>query len=73
MSTVGRRLVSAGGGRMELETFEVGDPGPGEVLVRVHRSQISAGTEKSHLLRDEKSPEFKSGLGWSSTSPATGS
>ena len=64
MSTVGRRLVSAGGGRMELEPFEVGDPGPGEVLVRVHRSQISAGTEKSHLLRDEKSPEFKSGLGY---------
>lgn len=38
MSEVGRRLVSAGGGRMELEAFEVGDPGPGEVLVRVHRS-----------------------------------
>ena len=56
MSKIGRRLVKIGGGHLELETFEVPEPGPGEVLVRVHRSQVSAGSEKSDLL-DKESPQ----------------
>ena len=43
----GRRLVQIGGERVEIEHFDVPEPGPGEVLVRVSRSQISAGSERS--------------------------
>ena len=50
MSDIGRRLVKVGGGQLEVETFEVPEPGPGEVLMRVHRSQVSAGTEKTRLM-----------------------
>lgn len=47
MSETGRRLVQIGGDRVEIEEFDIPEPGPGEVLVRVHRSQISAGSERS--------------------------
>ena len=56
MSDIGRRLVKVGAGRVEVETFEVPEPGPGEVLMRVHRSQVSAGSEKNVLMLDEKGP-----------------
>ena len=60
MSDIGRRLVKVGGGHLEVETFEVPVPGPGEVLMRVHRSQVSAGSEgtalKSGPQPDEKGP-----------------
>ena len=45
----GRRLVAVAG-HVETESFEVPDPGPGQVLVRVSRSQVSAGSEKTALL-----------------------
>ena len=64
MSEIGRRLVTVGGGRVEIETFEVPDPGPGEVLLRVNRSQVSAGSEKSGLLLEEGSPEFRRTMGY---------
>ena len=57
MSDIGRRLVKIGRGRLELETFKLPEPAPGEVLMRVHRSQVSAGTEKGSLLLDEESPQ----------------
>ena len=50
MSDIGRRLVFVGRDRVEVESFEVPEPGPGQVLVRVHRSQVSAGTEKNAFL-----------------------
>ena len=56
MSEIGRRLVKVAGMRVEVETFEVPEPGPGEVLMRVHRSQVSAGSERNGLLIGEKSP-----------------
>jgi 2-desacetyl-2-hydroxyethyl bacteriochlorophyllide A dehydrogenase len=52
MVEVGRRLVQVGGDRVEIEEFDVPEPGPGEVLVRVHRSQISAGSERSGFNPD---------------------
>ena len=56
MSEIGRRLVSTGDGQVEVQTFDVDEPGPGEVLVRVNRSQVSGGTEKTGLLpRDDGS------------------
>ena len=50
MSTKGRRLVFVGPDRVEVEPFDVRDPGPGQVLLRVHRSQVSAGSEKTGIL-----------------------
>ena len=52
MAEVGRRLVQVGGNRVEIEEFDVPEPGPGEVLVRVTRSQISAGSERSGFRDD---------------------
>ena len=51
MSEKGRRLVFVGNSRAEVETFDVPEPGPGQVLVRVTRSQVSAGSEKNQFLR----------------------
>ena len=45
----GRRLVAVGG-HVEIESFEIPEPGPGQVLVQVARSQVSAGSEKNALL-----------------------
>ena len=64
MSEIGRRLVRVEGKRFELETFEVPEPGPGQVLVRVNRSQVSAGTERSGLLQEAGSPEFRRLMGY---------
>ena len=50
MAELGRRLKVVDRERVDVETFEVRDPGPGQVLVRVSRTQVSAGTEKGHLL-----------------------
>ena len=47
MLEMGRRLVQIGGDRVEIENFDLPEPGPGEVLVRIHRSQISAGSERT--------------------------
>ena len=58
MSDIGRRLVKVGGGHLEVETFEVPEPGPGEVLMRVHRSQISAGSDRT-ALESGPQPEDK--------------
>lgn len=45
MSATGLRLVFRSDRRVELEEYEVPEPGPGQILVRVARSQVSAGTE----------------------------
>ena len=50
MNETGRRLVFVGRDRVEVEQFDVPSPGPGQVLVRVHRSQVSAGSEKNGIL-----------------------
>ena len=63
MSRVGRRLVAIGGGRVEIESFDVPEPGPGEVLVRVNRSQVSAGSEKNGLV-DQSRTEERRPLGY---------
>ena len=50
MKETGKRLVFIGTDRVGIEPFEVPEPGPGQVLIRVHRSQVSAGSEKNELL-----------------------
>ncbi len=51
MSEIGRRLVFIGRDRVEVERFDVPSPGPDQVLIRVHRSQVSAGSEAPGILR----------------------
>ena len=45
MPTRGKRLIAVDG-RIEIEDVTYADPGPGQVLVRVTKSQVSAGSEK---------------------------
>ena len=47
---IGRRLRVIDRKRVDVEAFEVADPGPGQVMIRVSRTQISAGSEKGYLL-----------------------
>ena len=54
MSETGRRLIAVEGERVEIESFEVPEPGPGQVLVRTHRTQVSGGTEVMGFLLDSK-------------------
>lgn len=50
MNEIGSRLVLVGANGVEVETFDVPEPGPGQILIRVNRSQVSAGSEKNALL-----------------------
>ena len=52
MTVIGKRLVVIGKQRVEVEEYEVPEPGKGQVLVRVHRSQASAGSEKGLVIGD---------------------
>jgi threonine dehydrogenase-like Zn-dependent dehydrogenase len=45
----GQRLIFRSGFRVDVEPFEVPVPGPGQVLLRVSRSQVSAGSELNGL------------------------
>ena len=63
MSATGRRLVAIGNERVEVESFAVPKPGPGQVLVRVSRSQVSGGTETLTLLGLEQ-PHPQGSLGY---------
>ena len=49
MAETGRMLSVIDGERVVVETFEVPEPGPDEVLVRVNRTQVSAGSEKGRF------------------------
>ena len=44
-------LVSHAVETIQMETIELGDPGPGEVLVRHHVTAMSPGTERASLLQ----------------------
>src|SRR5688572_23428308 len=45
----GQRLIYRPGLRVDLEDFEVPAPGPGQLLLAVTRSQVSAGSELNAL------------------------
>jgi L-iditol 2-dehydrogenase len=45
----GQRLIFRPGWRVDLEDFEVPAPGPGQLLLKVTRSQVSAGSELNGL------------------------
>ena len=50
MPTIGRRLIAVDG-RIEMEDATYADPGPGQVLVRVTKSLVSAGSEQGLVTR----------------------
>ena len=50
MPTRGQRLVAVDG-RIEMEDLAYPDPGPGQVLVRVTKSLVSAGSEQGLVAR----------------------
>ena len=49
-------LVSHSVETIQMETIELGDPGPGEVLVRHHVTAMSPGTERASLLALPNTP-----------------
>ena len=68
MAEMGRMLSVVDGERVVVETFEVPEPGPGEVLVRVNRTQVSAGSEKGRF-RGVSPPDPRTPLGYSQRPP----
>lgn len=64
MAEFGKMLSILDGERVEVETFEVPEPGLGQVLIRVNRSQISAGSEKGRF-RGASAPDPLTPLGYS--------
>ncbi len=50
MTVNARGVVFAAPGEVAIESFEVPDPGPQQVLVRTTRTLVSAGTEVKALL-----------------------
>ena len=63
MAETGRRLTVIGGQMVVVEEFDVPEPGPGEVLVRVSRSQVSAGSERRRF-RGAVEPDPSMPLGY---------
>lgn len=62
----GKRVVFRACDQVELEPFEVGVPGPGEVLVRTEVTLISPGTEGASLIGlPNTSQQFPKGAGYS--------
>ena len=51
MARQGKRIVVDPAGQVHIEAFEVPEPGPGQVLVRVACSQVSAGSELNGIRR----------------------
>ena len=68
MAEMGRMLSVVDGERVVVETYEVPEPGPGEVLVRVNRTQVSAGSEKGRF-RGASRPDPRAPLGYSESPP----
>ena len=66
MSEIGRRLIAVGGERVEVESFEVPEPGPSQALVRIHRTQVSGGSEIAGFLLQAKGerPKRRRPLGY---------
>jgi 2-desacetyl-2-hydroxyethyl bacteriochlorophyllide A dehydrogenase len=65
MSTAARRLVFRSDRRIDVEPFEVPDPGPRQVLVRNDFTHVSAGTEMNFFrLNPESGPLVRDQLGY---------
>ena len=63
MAETGRMLSVVDGERVVVETYDVPEPGSGEVLIRVNRTQVSAGSEKGRF-RGASRPDPRTPLGY---------
>ena len=59
----GQRLIYRPGLRVDLEDFEVPAPGPGQLLLAVTRSQVSAGSEVNALRAIDAAGDDRPGSG----------
>ncbi|MBI3972158.1 MAG: alcohol dehydrogenase catalytic domain-containing protein [Chloroflexi bacterium] len=66
MPTTARGVVFTGPKQVELETFELSDPGPQQVLVRTTRTLVSAGTEVKSLVNMRGEARYPTRPGYSS-------
>jgi 2-desacetyl-2-hydroxyethyl bacteriochlorophyllide A dehydrogenase len=66
MATTVRGVVFTGPRQVELETYEVPDPGPQQVLVRTMRTLVSAGTEVKALVNMRGEATYPTRPGYSS-------
>jgi 2-desacetyl-2-hydroxyethyl bacteriochlorophyllide A dehydrogenase len=63
--TQAKRLIFRSDRNVEIESFEIPDPGPHEVLVRVQKSQVSAGSEMNFFRHNPiDGPLVKAQLGY---------
>ena len=63
MGEIGKRLIFVDGEKVEIENFDVPSPGPHQALVRIHRTQVSGGSEISGLLLESKEGTSAAGSG----------
>jgi 2-desacetyl-2-hydroxyethyl bacteriochlorophyllide A dehydrogenase len=65
MSETGQRLIFRSDRKVEIESFPVPEPGPGQVLIRVEQSQVSAGSEMNFFRHNPvDGPLVKAQLGY---------
>jgi threonine dehydrogenase-like Zn-dependent dehydrogenase len=65
MSEAGIRLMFRSDRSVELDPFEIPSAGPRQLLIRVHRSQVSAGSEMNFFrLNPADGPLVKAALGY---------
>lgn len=68
--TIGKRLILTPTGQIEIEELAVPSPGPDQILVRIHTTQVSAGSEingvrRRRLAEPDEQVTFKpTGLGY---------
>ena len=64
MATHGQRLIASAGITVEIEDHDFPDPGPNQMLVRVTRSQISAGSEMNGIRAIQNQPDVRRPIGY---------
>ena len=64
MAQQGKRLMMEPDGQVTIETFDVPEPGPDQILVRITTTQVSAGIGNLHegqKLRARRDPQSRGG------------
>lgn len=64
MPTQGQRLIASAGITVEVEDHKFPDPGPNQMLVRVTRSQVSAGSEMNGIRAIQNQPDVRRPIGY---------
>jgi len=64
MPTHGQRLIASAGITVEIEDHDFPDPSPNQMLVRVTRSQVSAGSEMNGIRAIQNQPDVRRPIGY---------